>query len=251
MVFTARDAVLNKQSNVPSVLIRLETSPEDIAGMEAAEGVLTARGGMTSHAAVVARGMGCCCVAGCEDLKIGHSGVSSCLLKQEVVRKGDWITLDGTTGEVLKGKVGVREAVLDVYFTEFMGWADEVREMEVFTNADTAVDAHKALVFGAQGIGLVRTEHQFFQEERLKVMREMILAEGEAEREEALELMLPFQRDEFVGLFKGKFVLSHTVFLFYFYSASILSTSTLYLFQCKYTADLTTINSTLVLPSLL
>uniref|UniRef100_A0A7S2WDL3 pyruvate, phosphate dikinase n=1 Tax=Mucochytrium quahogii TaxID=96639 RepID=A0A7S2WDL3_9STRA len=207
VVFTAKRAVEYKEQGKPCVLVRLETSPDDIMGMHSAEGILTARGGMTSHAAVVARGMGTPCVAGCPVLSFpdthdnGHS-LSECFIDGVCVKEGEFITLDGATGEVLSGKCAVVDVKIEGDYATIMEWADERRELDVKTNADTPRDAAKALEFGAQGIGLVRTEHMFFDEERIGPMREMILAETEQARKIALDKLLPFQMSDFGGLFE-------------------------------------------------
>src|SRR5690606_17739739 len=168
------------------ILVRVETSPEDVGGMAAAEGILTSRGGMTSHAAVVARGWGKPCVAGCSDIVINYRDRSFTSGKT-TVKEGDWISINGTTGEVITGKEPLVEPTLSGDFSSFMEWVDRCRTMKVRTNADTPQDALKALEFGAEGIGLCRTEHMFFEGDRISAMREMILAEDEAARRKALE----------------------------------------------------------------
>ena len=195
------DEAAEKGETEPVILCRMETCPDDIHGMHAAQGVLTARGGMTSHAAVVARGMGKCCVAGCESLKIDEKN-GTIKIKDIVVKKGDWITLNGSTGEVILGKVETMEPKLTGDFGKFMKWADEIRAMNVRANADVPADATVALDFGAEGIGLCRTEHMFFDEKRLPFMQKMILAEDEDSRRVALKKLLPFQKDDFKGLFE-------------------------------------------------
>ena len=202
IVFDARKAYELTQDGKEVVLVRLETSPEDLIGMDAAKGILTSRGGMTSHAAVVARGMGKCCVAGCSDLKIyekeGYITVGS-----EELKEGDWISLDGSTGEVYKGKLDVVDPEMSGDFSKIMSWADKARRMKVRTNADSPKDAEKALEFGAEGIGLCRTEHMFFEEERIGAVREMILSDSLEGREKALEKIIPYQREDFEGLFEA------------------------------------------------
>ena len=185
----------------PVILCRMETCPDDIHGMHAAQGVLTARGGMTSHAAVVARGMGKCCVAGCESLKIDEKA-GTIKHKDITIKKGDWLTLNGSTGEVILGKVQTMEPKLTGDFGKYMKWADEIRVMNVRANADIPHDAEVAIDFGAEGIGLCRTEHMFFDEKRLPFMQKMILAEDEDSRRVALKKLLPFQKNDFKGLFE-------------------------------------------------
>ncbi|MGF0536970.1 pyruvate, phosphate dikinase [Agrobacterium sp. ES01] len=200
IVFTAEEAVLAEEEGRKCILVRVETSPEDIHGMHAAEGILTTRGGMTSHAAVVARGMGIPCVAG--------AGTMRADLRNEVLigigvtlKKGDIITIDGSSGQVLKGHVPMLQPELSGDFAKLMEWADKTRRMTVRTNADTPGDARAARSFGAEGIGLCRTEHMFFEGERIQVMREMILAEDERGRRAALDKLLPMQRSDFTELF--------------------------------------------------
>ena len=201
VVFTSEDAEDYKKRGEKVILVRIETSPEDIAGMVAAEGILTTRGGMTSHAAVVARGMGKCCVAGCSEAEVDYN-------KQElrvggyVIRKDDFITLDGSAGEVYLGVVQSVAPQLDESFEHFMKLADKYRKMRVRTNADTPTDSEQARKFGAEGIGLCRTEHMFFGPERIDAVREMIIADNEAERKEALAKLLPMQRNDFYQIFK-------------------------------------------------
>lgn len=200
IVFTADDAVMAKEEGRKVILVRMETSPEDIHGMHAAEGVLTTRGGMTSHAAVVARGMGIPCVAGAGTMRVDHrNGLLIGLGVQ--LKKGDIITIDGSSGQVLKGAVPMLQPELSGDFAQLMAWADKTRRMTVRTNADTPGDARAARSFGAEGIGLCRTEHMFFEGERIHVMREMILAEDEAGRRAALDKLLPMQRSDFTELF--------------------------------------------------
>lgn len=201
IVFSPEEAVEMKEKGHKVILVRVETSPEDIAGMIAAQGILTSRGGMTSHAAVVARGMGKCCVAGCSEIEVNHEA-ETIKAKGYVLKKGDLITLDGSTGEVYLGEVKTIEPKLDGTFDRVMKIADGVRRMKVRANADTPKDAQTARDFGAQGIGLCRTEHMFFGADRIDAVREMIIADTKAEREKALAKLLPMQRDDFYQLFK-------------------------------------------------
>ncbi len=182
------------------LLVRNETSPEDIGGMHVAKGILTARGGMTSHAAVVARGMGTCCVSGCGALVIARDGQRARLGDHEL-KEGDWLSLDGSTGEVMLGRVPLVEPQLSGDFATLMAWADERRRLAVRTNADTPEDARRARSFGAQGIGLCRTEHMFFGEDRIAVVRRMILADNDRQRTAALDELQPLQRADFIGIF--------------------------------------------------
>jgi pyruvate,orthophosphate dikinase len=198
-VFTADEAV--KRADEKTILVRNETCPDDIHGMDAAKGILTARGGMTSHAAVVARGMGKCCVAGCEEIRVDEKA-RKFTIKDIVVKEGDWITLNGTTGEVILGQVPTIEPTLSGEFGILMKWADSFRKIGVRANADIPHDAHIARGFGAEGIGLCRTEHMFFAEDRLPHMQAMIMADTEPERRKALAKLLPMQRSDFIGLFK-------------------------------------------------
>ena len=202
VVFSADSAEAKAKAGEKVVLVRVETSPEDIHGMHAAEGILTARGGMTSHAAVVARGMGKSCVVGCGALQISYER-GEFRVDDQIVRAGDEITIDGSTGEVILGRVATVTPELGREFAELMRWSDAVRRLEVRTNADTPHDAKVAREFGAQGIGLCRTEHMFFEEERILAVREMILATDEAQRAPALEKLLPMQRGDFVGIFRA------------------------------------------------
>ena len=201
VVFTADDAVKLAQAGEKVVLVRQETSPDDIHGMAAAQGILTARGGMTSHAAVVARGMGKCCVAGCEEIKVNDQR-KVFTVGGTVVRERDIISLNGSTGEVILGEVPTIDPELSGEFGEFMKWADVVRRLKVRTNADIPRDAAQAMKFGAEGIGLCRTEHMFFAKDRLPIVQEMILAKTREEREVALDKLLPFQKSDFKGLFE-------------------------------------------------
>ncbi|MCJ7994794.1 pyruvate, phosphate dikinase [Rhizobium cremeum] len=200
IVFTAEEAVEAEEEGRKVILVRVETSPEDIHGMHAAEGILTTRGGMTSHAAVVARGMGIPCVAGAGTMRVDLR--NELLIGMGVtLRKGDIITIDGSSGQVLKGEVPMLQPELSGDFAQLMEWADKTRRMTVRTNADTPVDARAARSFGAEGIGLCRTEHMFFEGDRIQVMREMILAEDETGRRAALDKLLPMQRSDFTELF--------------------------------------------------
>ncbi|MGZ8429907.1 MAG: pyruvate, phosphate dikinase [Candidatus Deferrimicrobiaceae bacterium] len=201
VVFLAEDAEAWAARGEKVVLVRTETSPEDIGGMHAAQGILTARGGMTSHAAVVARGMGKCCVAGCTALHIDE-GTKVMTLGSRVLKEGDFITLNGTTGEVILGQVPLVPADLSSDFHLILKWADEIRELGVRANADTPADARMAIKFGAEGIGLVRTEHMFFEGDRVQAVREMILADDTEGRKKALAKILPMQREDFIGIFE-------------------------------------------------
>ncbi|MEN9530548.1 MAG: hypothetical protein RI932_2421 [Pseudomonadota bacterium] len=202
VVFDSKDAEAWAARGEAIVLVRDETSPEDIGGMHVSKGFLTARGGMTSHAAVVARQMGKSCIAGCGALRI-YSNDKYFKVGRIEVFEGDWITLDGASGEVMLGKVSTREAELSSEFATFLGWAKELGIMNVRANADTPRDARAAREFGAEGIGLCRTEHMFFDEARLPVVREMILAQNKQERARALAKLLPFQRQDFVDILKA------------------------------------------------
>ncbi len=201
VVFTPEEAVILKEKGLNVILVRVETSPEDIEGMVACQGILTTRGGMTSHAAVVARGMGKCCIAGCASVEVDERRAEM-RVSGYVIRRGDKITLDGSTGEVFLGEVKTVEPSLDNYFTRVMKMADGVRRLKVRTNADTPEDAKTARRFGAEGIGLCRTEHMFFGVDRIDCVRLMILAQNTEEREEALKKLLPMQREDFIGLFR-------------------------------------------------
>lgn len=206
IVFDAEKAHEWAEEGKKVILVRTETSPEDLIGMNAAQGILTSRGGMTSHAAVVARGMGKCCVAGCGDV-IVHEEKGYFEVKGQQVKEGEYITLDGSTGELFIGQIPTVDPELSGNFGKLMEWADEVRKLKVRTNADTPHDASVAIKFGAEGIGLCRTEHMFFEGERIKAMREMILAGDLEGRKKALDKLLPFQKSDFKGLFdvmKGK-----------------------------------------------
>lgn len=200
VVFTAEDAIKEGETS-KVILVRKETNPDDIQGIIAAEGVLTSRGGMTSHAAVVTRGMGKCCVAGCEAIVIDEKE-EMFKVGSIIIKKGDWITLDGGDGRVIKGKIKTVQPTWTKEFTKLMSWADSIRKLRVRANADYPKDAKLAREYGAEGIGLCRTEHMFFGEERLPYMRQMILAETCEEREKALTKLLPLQREDFLGIFK-------------------------------------------------
>jgi pyruvate, orthophosphate dikinase len=202
VVFSADEAVAVSGAGRPVILVRLETSPEDIHGMQVAEGILTARGGMTSHAAVVARGMGKCCVAGCTGLEISY-GAGTLSANGTTVHRGEYITLDGSSGEVIRGRVPTVRAEMPSFFKKFMSWADQARRLGVRANADTPADAKVAREFGAEGIGLCRTEHMFFEPERIEAVRQMILAENAKQRAAALAKILPMQRDDFVGILRA------------------------------------------------
>lgn len=202
IVFNADDAHEWKERGEKVILVRIETSPEDLKGMNAAEGILTARGGMTSHAAVVARGMGKCCVSGCGVLEIDYAK-RKMKVEDIVLKEGDYISIDGSTGEVMLGKVATVEPEVTGKFGTIMQWADEIRKLKVRTNADTPHDAKVARNFGAEGIGLCRTEHMFFEGDRIKAVREMILADTYEGRKKALDKLLPMQREDFYGIFKA------------------------------------------------
>ena len=204
IAFTAEDVIrMHKDGEKDIILVRLETSPEDIEGMNLAHGVLTLRGGMTSHAAVVARGMGTCCVSGCGDLVIDEEKKTLTLKDGRILKEEDYISLDGSTGKVYAEQIKTVDASITGNFETFMKWADEYRTLEVRTNADTPRDAMQAKKFGAEGIGLCRTEHMFFEEERIFNFRKMITATDVESREKALEAILPYQRDDFEGLFRA------------------------------------------------
>ena len=200
VVFSSEEAELARKADRKVILVRVETSPDDIHGMHAAEGILTTRGGMTSHAAVVARGMGKPCVSGAGTIRVDHAG-RTFSVGGKTVKGGDVITIDGGTGQVLLGRVKMQEPELSGEFSTLMEWADTSRKLKVRANADTPTDARTARNFGAEGIGLCRTEHMFFEAERLVAVREMILADDEAGRRTALAKLLPFQRQDFVELF--------------------------------------------------
>jgi len=203
VVFSAEDAKAWHSRGEAVILVRLETSPEDIEGMQVAKGILTVRGGMTSHAAVVARGMGTCCVSGCGDIVVDYAK-KQFTLGGNVYKEGDWISLDGSTGNIYGEAIGTVPADPNSgYFGRLMGWADQYRKLEVYTNADTPRDAAQARGFGAQGIGLCRTEHMFFEGERIKAMREMIVAENVDDRKKALAKLLPYQQSDFEGIYEA------------------------------------------------
>lgn len=199
--FTAEDVEEAHANGIKTILVRQETSPEDISGMVKAEGILTARGGMTSHAAVVARGMGKCCIAGCTDIRVNEAE-KKISLKSGTLKEGDIISIDGTTGIVYTGEISKIEPKLSGKFGEFMEWVNAVKRMAVRANADTPKDAKQALKFGAEGIGLVRTEHMFFAEDRIPAVRRMILSDTTEEREMALEKLLPMQKDDFYYIYQ-------------------------------------------------
>ncbi len=200
--FTAEDAVAASEKGEKVVLVRLETSPEDIEGMHVSEGILTARGGMTSHAAVVARGMGTCCVAGCEAIKVDeHNKVFTA--GSVTVKEGEWLSLDGNTGNVYAEAIPTQDASITEDFATIMKWADEFRTLKVRTNADTPYDAGVAVKFGAEGIGLTRTEHMFFEADRIPAMREMIVADTVEQRKKALNKLLPMQKSDFKGIYEA------------------------------------------------
>ena len=202
VVFTAEDAEKWAAKGEKVVLVRLETSPEDITGMKVAQGILTVRGGMTSHAAVVARGMGTCCVSGCGDIAMDEANKKFTLAGQEF-HEGDYISIDGTTGNIYAGQIKTVDATIAGEFGRVMAWADKYRTLKVRTNADTPEDAKKARELGAEGIGLCRTEHMFFEENRIAAFREMICADTAEEREAALEKILPYQQDDFQKLYEA------------------------------------------------
>ena len=202
VVFTAEDAEKWAEKGEKVVLVRLETSPEDITGMKVAQGILTVRGGMTSHAAVVARGMGTCCVSGCGDIAMDEENKKFTLVGKEF-NEGDFISIDGTTGNIYEGEIKTVDATIAGTFGRVMAWADKFRRLKVRTNADTPADAKKARELGAEGIGLCRTEHMFFEEDRIAAFREMICADTVEEREAALDKILPYQQGDFEGLFEA------------------------------------------------
>jgi pyruvate,orthophosphate dikinase len=203
-VFTADDAAEWASKGHTVVLVRNETSPEDVHGMHVAEAILTAKGGMTSHAALVARGWGKCCIVGCSTLSI-DARAKTLTVGGTVVKEGDWISLNGTAGKVYNGKVPVLPAQPDLnkWYKTLMGWADATRQINVRTNCESPADAAQAVAFGAEGIGLARTEHMFFEPERIIHMREMILSDTEAGRRAAVMKLLPFQKADFLGIFKA------------------------------------------------
>lgn len=200
--FTSADAVAAKERGERVILVRLETSPEDIEGMDAARGILTVRGGMTSHAAVVARGMGTCCVSGCGDIKIDEDA-KVFELAGKTVKEGEFISLDGSEGNIYLEDIKTIEPEISGDFARFMAWADEVRTLKVRTNADNPRDLQNALDFGAEGVGLCRTEHMFFEEDRIPAIRQMIVSKSVEERKEALDKLLPFQKSDFKAMYKA------------------------------------------------
>ena len=202
IVFTADDAEIWNERGEKVVLVRLETSPEDITGMKASQGILTVRGGMTSHAAVVARGMGTCCVSGCGDIVMDEENKKFTLGGKEY-HEGDYISIDGSTGNIYDGIIPTKDATIAGEFGRIMGWADKFRKLKVRTNADTPADAKKARELGAEGIGLCRTEHMFFEEDRIAAFREMICSDTVEEREAALEKILPYQQGDFEKLYEA------------------------------------------------
>ncbi len=202
VVFTAEDAESWKARGEKVVLVRLETSPEDITGMKAAQGILTVRGGMTSHAAVVARGMGTCCVSGCSEIAMDEENKKFTLAGKEF-HEGDWISIDGSTGNIYDGVIDTVDATIAGEFGRIMSWADKYRKLKVRTNADTPADAKKARELGAEGIGLCRTEHMFFEADRIAAFREMICSDTVEEREAALEKILPYQQSDFEKLYEA------------------------------------------------
>ena len=202
IVFSAEEAIQEASRNHKVILVRLETSPEDIEGMHVSQGILTVRGGMTSHAAVVARGMGACCVSGCGDIKM-HDDEGYFEIDGVKYHRGDWISLDGSTGNIYGSAIKTVPASISGDFERFMNWADERRTLKIRTNADTPHDAKQAHEFGAQGIGLVRTEHMFFEGDRIKAVREMIVSKTAAQRRVALEKILPMQRSDFEGIYEA------------------------------------------------
>ena len=202
LAFSAEEAVEASAQGRRVLLVRRETSPEDIRGMEAAAGILTQRGGMTSHAAVVARGMGKCCIAGCSELQLDEAA-GVLMIGQKRFDRDSRLTLNGNTGEILEGEVATVEAELEDDFRTLLAWANEHRRLHVRANADTPDDSRRARAFGAEGIGLCRTEHMFFGEDRIAAVREMIVSQSKEQRERALAKLLPFQRDDFVGIFEA------------------------------------------------
>ncbi len=202
VVFTAEDAERWAAKGEKVVLVRLETSPEDITGMKVSQGILTVRGGMTSHAAVVARGMGTCCVSGCGDITMDEAAKKFTLAGKEFT-EGDYISIDGSTGNIYEGQIATKDATIAGEFGRIMDWADKYRTMKVRTNADTPADARKARELGAEGIGLCRTEHMFFEEDRIAAFREMICSDTVEEREAALDKILPYQQGDFEALYEA------------------------------------------------
>ncbi|MDE6284472.1 MAG: pyruvate, phosphate dikinase [Bacilli bacterium] len=203
MYFESKDVIKAKERGEDAILVRLETSPEDIEGMNSSKGVLTIRGGMTSHAAVVARGMGICCVSGVSEFVLNENDKTLKTKDGAIYHEGDYISIDGSTGKVYDGQLEMVEASISGDFKTFMSWADDLRKLKIRTNADTPKDAQQAKAFGAEGIGLCRTEHMFFEKNRIFNFRKMICATTVEEREKALELILPYQKEDFVGLFEA------------------------------------------------
>lgn len=202
VVFTADDAKAWHEKGEKVVLVRLETSPEDIEGMAVSQGILTCRGGMTSHAAVVARGMGTCCVSGCGEIQVDYEAKKFTLGGKDY-KEGDYISIDGSTGNIYGQAIPTSDAKIAGDFDRFMKWADAARQIEVWTNADTPKDAAQGVKFGAQGIGLTRTEHMFFEESRIKAMREMIVADNTEDRKKALAKIMPYQQGDFEGIYEA------------------------------------------------
>ena len=202
IVFSAEEAIAEAAKGKKVILVRLETSPEDIEGMHVAQGILTVRGGMTSHAAVVARGMGACCVSGCGDIDM-HDDEGYFSVNGKEYHRGEWISLDGSTGAVYGEAIKTVPAAISGNFERFMKWADERRQLQIRTNADTPHDAKQAVAFGAEGIGLVRTEHMFYEGERIKAVREMIVSKTSEQRKRALDKLLPMQRSDFEGIYEA------------------------------------------------
>ena len=204
VVFSAEDAAAWHERGEKIVLVRLETSPEDIIGMEVSQGILTVRGGMTSHAAVVARGMGTCCVCGCgnsNDVVIDYNA-KTLVINSKTFKEGEYISIDGSTGNIYEGQIATVAATENANLNRFMGWADQYRQLMVYQNADNPRDAKQGFDFGAEGIGLCRTEHMFFGEDRIRAMREMIVSDNTADREKALAKLLPFQQSDFEGIYE-------------------------------------------------
>ncbi len=204
VVFSAEDAAAWHERGEKIVLVRLETSPEDIIGMEVSQGILTVRGGMTSHAAVVARGMGTCCVCGCgnsNDVVIDYNA-KTLVINGKTFKEGEYISIDGSTGNIYEGQIATVAATENANLNRFMGWADQYRQLMVYQNADNPRDAKQGFDFGAEGIGLCRTEHMFFGEDRIRAMREMIVSDNTADREKALAKLLPFQQSDFEGIYE-------------------------------------------------
>ncbi|EDE9895202.1 pyruvate, phosphate dikinase, partial [Listeria monocytogenes] len=200
--FEAKEAVQAAERGIPVILVRNETSPEDIEGMARSNAILTAHGGMTSHAAVVARGMGKCCIAGCAELTINEQEKTLLLSNGEALHEGDYLSLDGSTGKVYLGEIALTEAQIGGHFNDLMAWADAEKKLMIRVNADTPADFKKALLFGAEGIGLCRTEHMFFDEKRIPYVRQMILAESLSERESVLAILKEMQKADFSELFR-------------------------------------------------